>query len=234
MKNQILILDILDYLIDNGNLIIWSSISSKKFFLPLINLLKIKNIAEVQLKLLHLIEKWGKKFENQKNVVPNFNDIYNRLKTNGIEFPEYNESDYKIYFNNVNKENKDTFYYFEYLKNILKVENFQHKYRRLVDYLLNMNENIKLANELIDLKNKEELNEIIDTLEKGNEVLKDTIIGGRLKDEKLMVYTLGTTEDISSTISRKEELDRGISDIQKFISYFEKNNTFVKDIEDKN
>ena len=200
----------------------------------MINLLKIKNIAEVQLKLLHLIEKWGKKFENQKNVVPNFNDIYNRLKTNGIEFPEYNESDYKKYFNNVNKENKDTFYYFEYLKNILKVENFQHKYRRLVDYLLNMNENIKLANELIDLKNKEQLNEIIETLEKGNEVLKDTIIGGRLKDEKLMVYTLGTTEDISSTISRKEELDRGISDIQKFISYFEKNNTFAKDIEDKN
>ena len=200
----------------------------------MINLLKIKNIAEVQLKLLHLIEKWGKKFENQKNVVPNFNDIYNRLKTNGIEFPEYNESDYKKYFSNINKENKDSFYYFEYLKNILKVENFQHKYRRLVDYLLNMNENIKLANELIDLKNKEELNEIIDTLEKGNEVLKDTIIGGRLKDEKLMVYTLGTTEDISSTISRKEELDRGISDIQKFISYFEKNNTFAKDIEDKN
>jgi len=234
IKNQILILDILDYLIDNGNLMIWSSISSKKFFLPLINLLKIKNIAEVQLKLLHLIEKWGKKFESQKNILPNFNDIYIRLKTNNIEFPEYNESNYKKYFNKANKDNKDSFYYFEDLRNILKVENFQHKYRRLVDYLLNMNENIKLANELIDVKNKEQLNEIIDSLEKGNEVLKDTIIGGRLKDEKLMVYTLGTTEDIGSTISRKEELDKGINDIERFISYFEKNNIFNQEIEIKN
>ena len=91
-----------------------------------------------------------------------------------------------------------------------------------------MNENIKLANELIDLKESEELDDIIEQLEKGNEVLKDTIIGGRLKDEKLMDYTLGTTEDIKSTISRKEEFDKGINDIPKFESHFEKNKIFSR------
>jgi hypothetical protein len=218
----------LDYLIDKGNLTIWSFISSKKFFLSLINLLKIKGIPDVQLKLLRLIKKWGIKFENQKDVLPNFSDIYNRLNTNGVEFPEYNQADYNKYFININNDNNDCFYYFDDLQNILKVENFERKYRRLVDYLKNMNENIKIANELIDEKNIEKLEEIIGILEKGNDMLKDTIISGKLKDEKLMIYTLGTADDINSTILRKEQLDKGFTSIQKFKSYFEINNIFEK------
>lgn len=194
----------------------------------MINLLKIKGIPDVQLKLLHLIKKWGIKFENQKDVLPNFSDIYNRLNTNGVEFPEYNQSDYNKYFININNENNDCFYYFDDLQNILKVENFERKYRRLVDYLKNMNENIKIANELIDEKNIEKLEEIIGILEKGNDMLKDTIISGKLKDEKLMIYTLGTADDINSTILRKEQLDKGFTNIQKFKSYFEINNIFEK------
>jgi len=189
--------------------------------------LKIKDIPEVQIKLLNLIKKWGIKFENQKNILPNFSDIYKRLKSNGIEFPEYNGSDYNKYFNNINNNN-DPFYYMNDLKNILKVENFQHKYRRLVDYLLNMNENIKLANELIDIKDKEKLQEIIEILENGKEMLKETIIGGRLKDEKLMTYTLGTSDDINNTILRKEQLDRSLNKIQNFKSYFEIKNIFPR------
>ena len=203
--------------------------SSKRFFLSLINLLKIRDIPEVQKKLLNLLKKWGIKFENQKNILPNFSDIYIRLKENGIEFPEYNGTDYKKYFNSDNIIiNNDPFYYFDNLKNILKVENFQHKYRRLVDYLLNMNENIKLANELIDIKDNDKLQEIIEILENGKDMLKETIIGGRLKDEKLMTYTLGTADDINNTILRKEQLDKGLNKIQKFKSYFEIKNIFPR------
>ena len=90
--------------------------------------MKIRDIPEVQKKLLNLLKKWGIKFENQKNILPNFSDIYIRLKENGIEFPEYNGTDYKKYFNSDNIIiNNDPFYYFDNLKNILKVENFQHK-----------------------------------------------------------------------------------------------------------
>ena len=177
---------------------------------------------------MHLIKKWGIKFEIQKNILPNFSDIYNRLKINGVEFPDSNQTDYNQYFININNDNNDSFYYFYDLKNILKVENFQHKYRRLVDYLLNINENIKLGNELIDMKNIEQLQEIIEILEKGNVMLKDTIVGGRLKDEKLMVYTIGTIDDIKSTILRKEQLDKGINITQRFKSYFEIHNIFPK------
>ena len=229
-SKQLLLLDVLDFLVDKGNMTIWSSISSKKFYLPLINLLKIKDIPDVQIKLLHLLKKWGIKFEPQKNIIPNFNDIYTRLKTNGVEFQDYNEPDYNKYF----IKNNESFYYFEKLKDILKEENFEHKYRRLVDYLLNMNEKIKLANELIDIGDNEQLDEIIDLLDKGKDMLKDTIISGRLKDEKLMEYTLGTNEDISNTILRKEELDKGLIDVRQFVSYFEKNHTFQGDMNNKN
>ena len=236
-KNQILMLDILDYLIDKGDITIWSSISSKKFFLPIINLLKIKDIPTVQIKLLYLLKKWGIKFENQKTIIPNFSDVYSRLKNNGVEFPEYKDTDYNKYFINSNDNNEqknleenpnDTFYYLKYLRDILKEQNFQHKYRRLVDFLLKMNENIKLANELIDSKNLQENNEVINLLENGKDMLKDTIIGGRLKDEKLMVYTLGTSDDINNTLLRYEEYIKGLNKLRKFISYFEIHNIFKR------
>ena len=203
-----------------------------------------------------MIKKWGLKFEEQKNIIPNYSDIYNRLKDNGVEFPEYNGPDYNIYFpknfistedeknnykdeninNNVNNNdnnNEDSFYYFEELKKILKEENFQHKYRRLVAFLLKMNENIKLANELIDLKDIDNLKDVLNTLNDGNNTLIDTITGGRLKDDKLMEYTLGTTEDINRTILREDDLKNGV-DVQKFISYFEINNTIPRKTNNSN
>ena len=109
----------------------------KKFFLPIINLLKIKDIPTVQIKLLYLLKKWGIKFENQKTIIPNFSDVYSRLKNNGVEFPEYKDTDYNKYFINSNDNNEqknleenpnDTFYYLKYLRDILKEQNFQHKY----------------------------------------------------------------------------------------------------------
>ena len=47
---------------------IWSAISSKKFFQALLDLLRTKDIPEVQMKLLGLIQKWGLNFKNKKNV----------------------------------------------------------------------------------------------------------------------------------------------------------------------
>ena len=49
--------------------------------------------------------------------------------------------------------------------------------------------------------------------------LIDTISSGRLKDEKLMELTLGTTEDINQTLSREEDFKTG-NRPKKFTSYF--------------
>ena len=224
---------------------IWSSISSKKFFQSLLDLLRTKDIPEVQMKLLGLIQKWGLNFEDKKGELPNFYSVYNKLRNSNVQFPNNFESGYQIYISdrrnnyknrddnrndeyeneNNDKDDKDgeTFYYMESLKNILKVPNFEHKYRRLVNFLVKMHDNIQMANLLIDSRERSGLKDIINTLREGNNTLIDTISGGRLKDEKLMEITLGTTEDINQTLSRDEDVKNGYKP-KKFTSYFVLNN----------
>jgi hypothetical protein len=82
---------------------IWSAISSKKFFQALLDLLRTKDIPEVQMKLLGLIQKWGLNFEDKKNVLPNFFSVYNKLRMNNVQFPSDYESNYQQYILENNK-----------------------------------------------------------------------------------------------------------------------------------
>ena len=246
-ENKLLLFDILDYIVDQGNMNIWKSVSSKKFFSFLLDILKTQNDAEIQTKLLQLIQNWGNGFQNQKDVVPNFFKIYNKFKMNGVVFPPKEQPNYYNYISKVNmnppnykkddyedksnkkqnidedsfefENNNDDFEYLESIKNKLKVSNFESKYKRLVLFLVNMHNNIKSANILIDKKDLAKLKEPINTIKKGNKTLIDTISTGRLKDEKLMEITLATTEDINQTLSREEELKQG-NIPNKFTSYF--------------
>ena len=246
-SKQLLLLDVLDFLVDKGNMNIWSAISSKKFFQGLLDLLRTKDIPEVQMKLLGLIQKWGLNFEDKKNALPNFFSVYNKLRMNNVQFPSNFESNYQTYIdegntnknnyeknsdndndnednnNGSDKEDDEIFYYMDSLKNVLKVPNFEHKYRRLVNFLVKMHDNIQMANLLIDNREHGGLKEIINTLREGNNTLIDTIQGGRLKDEKLMEITLGTTEDINQTLGRDEDIKNGYKP-NKFKSYFVVNN----------
>ena len=198
------------------------------------------------MKLLGLIQKWGLNFEDKKSALPNFYSVYNKLRNSNVQFPNDFESSYQIYLSNTNsssnynknnyddrndeyenensdKDDGETFYYMESLKNKLKVPNFEHKYRRLVNFLVKMHENIQMANLLIDSRERSGLKDIINTLREGNNTLIDTISGGRLKDEKLMEITLGTTEDINQTLNRDEDVKNGYKP-KKFTSYFVLNN----------
>ena len=243
--NQLLLFDVLNYIVEQGNMYIWVSVSSKKFLTFILDILKSQTDAEIQTKLLQLIQNWGIDFENKKDVIPNFYKIYNKFKVNGVVFPPREESNYYKYIlknpsskpnykneNNKNNEdyedneekNDDTndneeFSYMESIKNKLKASNFEHKYRRLVAFLVKMHDNIKIANISIDNRNINNLKDAINTIKKGNKTLIDTISSGRLKDEKLMEITLGTTEDINQTLSREEEMKSG-NRPNKFVSYF--------------
>ena len=86
-ENQLLLLDILDYIVEQGNMNTWISVSSKKFFSFLIEILKSQNDAEIHTKLLQLIQKWGSDFQNKSDVIPNFYRVYNVFKSNGVVFP---------------------------------------------------------------------------------------------------------------------------------------------------
>lgn len=79
-------LDLIDYLIDETDNV-YLHVGQKAFISFIISILKSKDAPEQQMKSLGLIEKWGKKFENQKDKVPNFTEVYASLKKNGVIFP---------------------------------------------------------------------------------------------------------------------------------------------------
>ena len=92
-----------------------------------------------------------------------------------------------------------------------------------------MNEKIKLANQLIDLKQGDKLTNIIQALHEGNSLLIETITGGKLLDDVLMDYTISTSEDINNTIIRENELKNHAENVSKFVSNFENNNIFPRE-----
>lgn len=81
-----MLIDVLDYLMDNCNEEFSLTVSSKQFFSYLISLLKLKDSADIQVKILGMIEKWGQKFGSNNNS-SNFVEVYNSLKKSGVTFP---------------------------------------------------------------------------------------------------------------------------------------------------
>lgn len=94
---QLLALDFIDYSVDDGKMPLWTQVSSKEFLTTLINLLKTRDSPEVNGKILFLIEKWGKRFEKYQEILPNFTEIYNGLKSSKVIFPDNIHSTYSNY-----------------------------------------------------------------------------------------------------------------------------------------
>ena len=63
----------------------------------MLTLLKTKDSASVQIKILTLIKKWGIRFENKRDILPNFYETFNSLKKNNVIFPDDLESTYFQY-----------------------------------------------------------------------------------------------------------------------------------------
>ncbi len=87
VENQNLALDLVDYFMDKGNVSLHTQIGSKEFIGKLINLLKSRDAPQVQIKILRLLKKWGEKFKNSADILPNFVITYKNLLNSGIEFP---------------------------------------------------------------------------------------------------------------------------------------------------
>jgi hypothetical protein len=93
-----LALDLIDFVVAEGKMPVWTQIASKDFLNSLIGILKTRDAPEVQLKILYLIKKWGIRFESQKEIIPNFSEFYKGLKSAGsIIFPEDYQPEYIKY-----------------------------------------------------------------------------------------------------------------------------------------
>ena len=94
---QIIALDLMDFLMVECGLPLHTQVSSKDFVTFLLTLLKTKDSPEVQFKILTLIKKWGIRFENKRDILPNFYETYNSLKNSKVVFPENLDSTYHQY-----------------------------------------------------------------------------------------------------------------------------------------
>ena len=219
-ENQLLALDFLDFIIDEGKMHIWTQISSKSFLNILVNILKNGNDNDIKGKILFLIEKWGTRFEKYYSIMPNFTSYYKTLKDKEIIFPKNYQSTYFFYLGNNNKfdfqlidnlnynlvNNNNNNDIKLYSKNIyLNINNHERKYRKLI---LKLNESIDLINTAQNIMEKNQLEklnnleDIINELLHNDQQLIETIQGERLKDEILMDASLKVSDDIKKIISK--------------------------------
>ena len=95
-ETSILALTLLDFCVDDGTMLLWSSLNTKNFLGSIINNLKTKEETEIQNMILYLIQKWGKKFSGSEEL-SNFRSVYNLLKRNNISFPTETDHKYSKY-----------------------------------------------------------------------------------------------------------------------------------------
>ena len=226
---QLLVLDFLDYTIDDGKMPLWTQVGSKDFLNSLVNLYKTRNDEEVQKKILFLIKKWGIKFQKYNTIIPNYSSTYDHLKSNGINFPRDMDSTYEKYLqgpgiksgfgeggakkaknDKISSKNKN---YVQDIDVDLRTSSYEKKYKRLVNKLDDWTQQIQDANVYMDSAEggdfNDELRGICNDLESGKKLLVDTIESGKLKDEKLMEISLNVQDDIETTLRRWEDVKNG-------------------------
>ena len=230
-QTSLLALNFLDFCVDDGKMPLWEALNSKDFLSSLVNNLKTREEEEIQNKILYLIQKWGKKFNEYSPDLSNFRSVYILLKNNNITFPNDIQSEYHKYIklnnrnsinnntnntssNNYSKNNGNYTIKVEtdpedYLKDInvnLNTSSYEKKYKRLVNKLYDWTHAIHETNVLIN-QNKGGINNLkieglCKDLSHGNKLLVDSIQSGKLKDKTLMNISLCVTDDINMTLER--------------------------------
>jgi hypothetical protein len=222
-----------------GKFPVWTQISQKYFLANLIGLLKTRDSVEVQIKILYLIKKWGTRFDNQKEILPNFTEIYNSLKSSGVAFPDNYQADYYKYTGEEKPDESENLspkknpYANDFAGNAvmdniynessgheasnlnidLNPENYEKKYKKFVSELSVLIDNINLANEMMD--NLERGNEVDEGLRTIIHNLRDleknlvSAIQGKIHNEKLLEICLGINDDINRTFTRYDLAKQG-------------------------
>lgn len=223
-----LILDLTDYLSDNGTLPIWTQIGSKQYLTAVISILKQIKFPECHAKILFLIKKWAEKYIVYQDLIPNFQELYVRLLQRNVVFAQ-NLITYQIYLNPIkylnmielNKARKEIeeereceyeerdYNYSETLKLKLCLIKKDENNQRLINYISTVVESIYLANDILDHPSKgkeifESTKDIFDFLNEAQKFFIEIISSDKVKEEELIKLIIGLNEDIYRTRNRVE------------------------------
>ena len=108
-KQEILLaLNILDFVVDLGKLLLWIKVDDINFLSCIINILKTNKDQDIQNAALYLIQKWAYKFKNYPSI-QNSKSVFYSLRYNNILFPNNLNNSYKTYLsqNNMINNNKN-------------------------------------------------------------------------------------------------------------------------------
>ena len=97
-SDTLLALDLLDFAVDTGRMLLWSIIDSDNFLSCIINIIKNRFDTDLQTVALYLIQKWAFKFQNFPSIQNSYN-TYNKLKHYKLNFPKEIKNSYKDYLN---------------------------------------------------------------------------------------------------------------------------------------
>ena len=97
-SDTLLALDLLDFAVDTGRMLLWSIIDSDNFLSCIINIIKNRFDTDLQTVALYLIQKWAFKFQNFPSIQNSYN-TYNKLKHYKLNFPKEIKNSYKNYLN---------------------------------------------------------------------------------------------------------------------------------------
>jgi len=180
----------------------------------------INNIINDNKKLLEQVRQDIKDYHNDVN---NRLEVMEHLILDMNNNNNKNMDKYNINSNNFNeiKDKIKDLPYLEKLKYILKVPNFEFKYRRLVSFLLKMNNLINKLNLKDGIEDK--INDYIIELMDGKTKIVNSINSGRLKNDILMDISLGTIEDIEQILLKVTNQNKN----DNFKSYFESDNCLI-------
>lgn len=231
------LLNLLDFIMDNSTLVLHTKIASKNFMSSLLRLLKLNERPEIQRKTLVLIEKLGIRFEKQKDILPNFSEIYKSLKESGIVFPLdkviKSKSDNENIIHSSEEENDKEFDYTGNNYGDIKLDLNPDDYPLYDDYvqeLQNVLDFIMLLNEMID--NSEEANksmlELLNECFNYTKMIQDKLIV--IQEEKLLCISMGINEDLQKTIERYQQLGGHIKPspfVSSFKNEYKEYNTYV-------
>jgi len=261
-KSDILLaVNLVDFAVDYGKILLWEQIDSKDFLRCIINIIQTNPDQEIKSVCLYLINKLADKFEKVPSL-KNCVNIHKNLKSSNIKFPNSLKCSYqeilqkknniknnKIKNNDYKKNNFNTQYkitrksriptnpenYINFL--YLNPNNFEKKYERLVNKLNEIAQLIQqiniLINKNLNSKYNDNLINLFTKLENGKQKLVDCIEGHKLSDEKLMEICLEIVEDIIMTSERYEKSKKGENPGPFLTSFTRDNNPYYKIKKDK-
>ena len=210
----LLAVNLVDFAVDFGKMVLWEQIDSKDFLKCIINIIQTNPDQELKSVCLYLINKLADKFGKFPSI-QNCVNIHNSLKASNVNFPNSLKHSYRdILQSKYNGNNNMNNNVYEKLKK--KLNEITQRIQQM-NILIDKNENSKYNDNLKNLFTK---------LESDKNKLIELIQGQKLTDEKLMKKCIEIVDNINSTFERYKKPKKGENPVPFLPSFTRNNNPY--------